>query len=240
MFGVVSDPKAAIFISVPVSSPDLSIEKRTANLKLTSEGTLTGDVDESYSGFRAQEYRSRFSRQSAAQREEWVHDRVGRMFPGADVADLKIENVDDATKPIRIVYHLDASLFAQVTGKRILFHPNPFRRSQGTPFTASDRRYPIEFPHAWKEVDEINIDLPSGFELESPENPGSFEFGEPGSYKLSMGVKKGPVAQLSVVRELTFGAKAKLRFDASVYPGLKKIFDEIQLRDGHTLSLRGN
>jgi hypothetical protein len=55
-----------------------------------------------------------------------------------------------------------------------------------------------------------------------------------------MGVKKGPVAQLSVVRELTFGAKAKLRFDASVYPGLKKIFDEIQLRDGHTLSLRGN
>jgi len=239
-FAVVSDPKAAIFMRVQISPPELSMEKRSAKLKLTADGTLIGDVDESYSGYRAETYRSRFARQSAAQREESVRDRVVRMFPSAEMTDLKIENIEDAAKPIRIVYHLEAPLFAQVTGKRILFHPNAFRRAQSTPFTASERRYPVEFPNAWKELDELSIDLPSGFVLESPENPGSFDFGEPGSYKLTMNVKNGDNAQLSVARELTFGAKGRLLFDVSVYPTLKKIFDEIQLRDTHTLSLRGN
>ena len=136
------------------------------------------------------------------------------------------------------MYHLDAPLFAQVTGRRILFQPNAFRRAQGAPFTAADRRYPVEFPFAWKEIDHIDIELPTGFELESPENPGSLDFGEPGSYSLAMSVRAGPSPTLMITREFTFGVKGNLRFPASVYSALKKVFDEIALRDTHTLSLR--
>ena len=43
-----------------------------------------------------------------------------------------------------------------------------------------------------------------------------------------------------VSREFTFGANGGLSFKPDAYPTLKGIFDEVQLRDTHTLSLRGN
>jgi hypothetical protein len=239
MFAIVSDPKAAIFTVTPIAPPEASAEERTAKLKLSSNGSLTGDVEEVFTGHRAEEHRSQLAGKSAAQREEWFHDRIVRMFPDAEVTGLKLENVDDASKPLEIAYHIDAPLFAQVTGKRILFHPNAFRRSQGVRFSASERRYPIQFPSAWKEMDDIRIALPAGFALENAENPGSFDFGA-GGYKLKMTVQDDATRELVVSREFSFGEKGALNFEAGVYPQIKKVFDEVQLRDTHTLSLRAN
>jgi hypothetical protein len=240
MPAIVTDSKAALMITTPVTPPDLSVESRSAKLKLSDKGSLSGDVREGYTGYRAEEYRQRLARQSPAQREQYFHDRIVRMFPDAEVSGLKIENIEDSTQPVVVSYHMDAPFFAQITGKRIFFHPSPFRRSQAAIFSASERRYPVHFPFAWKETDQIQIELPSGFELENADNPGSFNFGDAGGYSLSMSLRKGPATELVVSRELTFGAKASISFPASAYPTVKKVFDEVQLRDSHTLALRGN
>jgi hypothetical protein len=240
MPAIVTDPKAALIMKTSVTTPDLSVESRSAKLKLSDKGSLSGDVHEGYTGYRAEEYRLRLARQSPAQREQYFHDRIVRMFPDAEVTDLKIENIEDAPAPVLVSYHMDAPLFAQITGKRVFFHPSPFRRSQAAIFSASERRYPVQFPFAWKETDQIQIELPAGFELENADNPGSFNFGDPGGYSLSMALRKGTTTELVVNRELTFGAKGSILFPASAYPSLKKVFDEVQLRDSHTLALRGN
>ena len=39
------------------------------------------------------------------------------------------------------------------------------------------------------------------------------------------------------IREFSFGREGMLVFPANSYPTLKKIFDEVQLRDRHTLSI---
>ena len=239
-FAIVSDPKTAILMPSPVSSPETSAETRSAKLKLLSSGSLMGDVTEAYTGHRAEGYRLELSDQSQAQREQWVRDRIVRMFPDAEIAGIKVESVDDASKPLEIVYHLNAPLFAQVTGNRLFLHPNVFKASQRIPFSASERRYPIQFPYAWQEIDRIQIELPDGFELESPDSPGSFDFGAPGEYKLSMKIQKSTSTELVVSREFTFGAKEQLMFGPEFYPALKKIFDEVQLRDRHMLSIKRN
>jgi hypothetical protein len=240
MPAVVTDPKAAILMKTPVAPPESSLEKRTATLKLSTNGSLSGDVEEATTGYRAEDYRLLLAPKSTAQREQWAHDRIVRMFPDAEITALTIDNIEDPMKPLIVTYHIDAPLFAQITGKRILFHPNAFRRSQASPFSASERRHPIQFRFAWKEVDEISTELPDGFELEAAENPGSLNFGDPGSYTLTMGTRKAAANELVVLRELTFGARGAIFFATPVYPTLKKIFDEIQLRDTHTLSLKGN
>jgi len=238
MFAIVTDPKAAIFMKTPIAPPESSIDSRTATLRLAPNGSLSGVVDEMYTGYRAENFRLLLAQKSAAQREEWFHDRIVRMFPEAEITRLEVDNIDDSTKPVVVAYHIDASLFAQVTGKRVLFHPNVFRRSQGALFSASDRHYPIQFDFAWKEIDAIRIDLPEGYELEHAENPGDFSFGQTGSYALRMSTQTGSTTELVLSRELTFGANGMILFPVSVYPTLKKVFDEIQLRDTHTLSLK--
>ncbi len=161
------------------------------------------------------------------------------MFPEAEITSLKVLNVDEPSKPLQVSYQLEAPQFAEVTGKRILFQPNAFRRAQAALFSASERRFPVQFPYGWKEIDQIHIALPPGFTLDNADNPGTLDFGAPGSYKLEMVVKQDN-AELVTTRELTFGNKGVLMFKPETYPTLKKIFEEIQLRDTHSLSLKGN
>jgi hypothetical protein len=237
MYGLLTDSKTSMFLHLPLSGPETSIEGRTAQLHLSADGTLAGDVEETYTGHRAEDYRGEIRNQSPAQREEWLRKRIVRMFPDADVTAIKLENADDASQPLAARYHLDAPHFAQVTGKRILFQPNAFRRAEGSPFTATERRFSIEFPYAWKEIDEIHIHLPEGFALDNADSPGSINFGDTGAYLLRMTAGNG---ELVTSRDLTFGNRGIIFFEPQNYPAIKKIFDQIQARDTHTISLKAN
>ena len=47
---LVTDPKEPVWTRTPLSAPDKSLEKRTAKLKLSEDGTLEGDVQIVYTG----------------------------------------------------------------------------------------------------------------------------------------------------------------------------------------------
>ncbi len=240
MYALLGDSKTPMFVQTPFPAPDASAESRTAKLELSKDASISGDVDESYTGHRAEDYRREIADKSPAQREEWLHDRVTRMFPEADVTGIKIDGIDDPSKPLIAHYHLQAPRFAQVTGKRILFQPNAFRRGQVSPFSAAQRYHPIEFPYAWKEIDNVSIQLPMGFALDAPDSPGGLNFGKPGAYELNISTVKGDREELRYKRTFTFGNEGMVAFDVAAYPTLKKIFDTVQIRDGHTLSLKEN
>jgi hypothetical protein len=233
---LITDPKTAIFIQTPAALPQASAELRIAHLKLSVEGTLAGDVEESYSGHRAEDHRRELVRESDAQREQWVQDRLTKMFPGSEITAIKLTNLDDPAKPLELRYHLQAPQYAQVTGKRLLFHSSPFRRSIASPFTASTRRYPVEFPYAWREADQISIQLPSGWNLDSADSPGNVEFGKPGAYGVAISVSS--TNELTVKRELVFGNEGMLVYPTTTYAALKTIFDQMQVRDQHSLSIK--
>ena len=240
MAALLTDPKAPTFITAPLAPPEASAETRTAKLALSSAGELTGDIEEAYTGHRAEQLRQEIAEKSPAQREEWLRDRVVNMFPDGEVTAITLENVEDSSKPLAARYHLDAPRYAQVTGKRILFQPSAFRRGQASPFTAAERRFPINFPYAWQEIDDIRIRLPEGFVLDNADSPGNLDFGDPGSYKLEMRVSNGAEPEFLLKRVFTFGNKGILFIEAKNYSVLKKVFDTIQVRDAHTISLKGN
>lgn len=233
---LITDPKTSTFIQTPPAPPEASAELRVARLKLTPDGALAGDVEEAYSGHRAEDHRRELIRESDAQREQWVQDRLTRMFPGSEITQIKMTNLDDASKPLEIRYHLQAPQYAQVTGKRLLFQSSPFRRSIASPFSASTRRYPVEFPYAWREADEIFIQLPSGWTLDNADSPGNVDFGKPGGYGVAITVS--PSNELTVKRELVFGKEGMLIYPTTTYTALKAIFDQMQLRDQHSLSIK--
>jgi hypothetical protein len=108
------------------------------------------------------------------------------------------------------------------------------------PITESERRSTIRFPYTWKEVDRFRIDLPEGYTLDSADNPGGLRFGAFGSYTLDLVITRGAVTSLSVDRELTLGANGELDFDAHSYGDLKRVFDQVRVRDTHSISIKAN
>ena len=103
-------------------------------------------------------------------------------------------------------------------------------------FSASQRKYPVYFPYAWQEQDSVTIEVPAGFALDNADAPAPLDFGATGAYKVKILTRGG--RELISEREFTFGREGRLLFAAETYPQLKKIFEEIQKRDDHTISLK--
>ena len=166
MKALVGDPKTPFFVDVPVSAPELSRAIRTGKFKLSEDGTLEGDADESLSGHLGSERRSGMRGESEARRLEAAKERIIKVFSEAEVSDLKIMDFDNPDNPLRISYHIKIDGYGQRTGKRLLFEPRFFERGDAALFTAAERRYPVIFPFAWSESDNFTIALPPGFSLE--------------------------------------------------------------------------
>jgi hypothetical protein len=232
---LVTDAKKPEFIFSPASAPADSLTARKAKLALSEDGTLEGDVNQTWTGHAAERRRNALDGEAAARQQEDTKEEILRAWPQAEVTALDLENADNAEKPLALSYHIRIPGYAGRTGKRILFQPLYFERGESPIFSAAERQYDVVFPFAWQDTDNVTIQLPAGFQLEKAENPGELVFGKPGGYKLSMAAGKG---ELICQRELTFGNDGFIAFGHAAYPQLKKVFDEIHRRDEVTFSLR--
>jgi hypothetical protein len=233
---LITDPKKPVFIQTKASPPEASLSTRTGRFKLDGEGTLEGDVIESHQGHTALDHRLEMDGQSEEVRQEHLKDRITKLFPQSEVSDMKLENSENPEEPLHIKYHVKIPGYAQRTGKRIFFQPLYFERGVPPLFSAGDRQFEIWFPHAWKEVDQVAIELPEGFVLDNAENAGGIAFGKPGSYALNMAVRANRL--LECTREFVFGNNSLLLFPRDAYPSLKKLFEEVNRRDAQTISLK--
>jgi hypothetical protein len=236
MKALVSDSKEPVFVESQMSSPDASTRTRTAKFTLSEEGDLEGDIDQDYTGHMAYDRRSDIDGDAEARRIERLKEEIAKTFADSEISAIRYENADDPEKPLKLHYHIKVRAYAQRTGKRLLLQPLFFQRGEAPVFASTERRYPVSFPYAWKELDEVSINLPGGFSLDNPENPGSLEFGTPGSYRLEMGTRSAQ--ELVCIRGLTFGNKGMLYYDVANYPRVKAVFDEIHRRDNLTISLK--
>jgi hypothetical protein len=205
-------------------------------LALSPDGALEGTVHEILTGHSAYERRVDFEGNAATRQADQVKEAILAIYPTAEVNDIKVENVNDPEKPLRVEYHIKIPGYGQRTGKRIFFQPFFFERGKAPMFTESKRLYDIFFHYAWEELDNVRIALPPGFELENSEKPGPLDFGKAGSYSVHMTVEDKTT--LSCSRQFTFGNEHRLLYARVSYNQMKDVFDDIQRRDSHTMALK--
>jgi len=232
---LISDAKEPLFVGVPYSDAEKSLSSRTGAFEIDEQGTLEGTVRITYTGHAAAERREENATESAAQQEDSVRDTVRRRFSAAEVSEVKVENVDDAEKPLTYSYRVKVPGYAQRTGKRLFVPLSYFQTGLAAKFPASDRKYDVWFPYPWVEEDRVTIKTPQGFALENAEAPASFKFGELGGYEASA---RAGNHQLEYQRKLVFGRGGRLVFPAGSYPKLKHAFDEMNQQDQHAIILR--
>ena len=232
---LVTDPKAPAFIKVPFSEPEESRAVRTGVFELDEEGTLEGEASLAYTGHAAATRRSGKARESAAQQEDDIRELVRGQIGNAEVSAVKVENIEDAERPLTYSYRVKVPGYAQRTGKRLFVPLSYFQHSRPARFPASERKYPVWFDYPWAEEDNVTIKVPKGFELENAEAPASFGLGAVGEYRVSA---KAGGGRLVYQRKLIFGRGGALVFPLAAYPALKKAFDAIHEQDQHTITLR--
>lgn len=234
--GLIADERSE-WIKTPMSLPDKSKEKRTAEFTLDENGTLEGDVSIEYTGHLAVERKLNNDDDSPVQREENLKEAVKGRMSSAELTNIVIENATDPVKPFIYKYHVRVPDYAQRTGKRLFFQPGFFHKGIDALFSAGTRRFPIYFHFPWSEEDKITFTLPKGYVLDNADRPAPINAGEVCKHEINMGVTKDQ-ATLVYNRTFFFGGNDSILFPVTTYEQIKRLFDEINKADNHMITLK--
>ncbi len=213
------------FITTPRPPSKNAITERRAALHLTEDGTLQGKVEFIFSGLQAIRRRREAMDKDEAQRRKDMEDELKDRLPSNSV--VKLENITGLTgtdPALKVEYSMEIPGYAMATGRRLLMPTSVFHVSRQHPFTHAQRKYPIYFGYPSQDVDDITIELPAGYQVESlPQgrkigsNVMHYEVGRD-----SLGTK------LHVRRNLSLDA---FYFPADYYPSLRRFYDEVRTGD---------
>jgi hypothetical protein len=225
---LISDPAKPFFVSTPVSSPELSTQKRSATLRLNEDGSIEGDVRIEYTGHLGRLFKESGDTSSSEEREKALVAMMKRETQDlAEITSISIENATDLVKPLTYAFHIKFPTYAEKTGKRLFFVPNIFERGSNSTFVRSNRRYDLSFDYAWTEQDDITIGLPKGYSPESLTSPTSITDNDK---NVSLDIKIDPMNDRTSIRysrNFTFGGKGTLEFGNYAYPTIKQLFDRL-------------
>ncbi|MFL6229251.1 MAG: DUF3857 domain-containing protein [Pyrinomonadaceae bacterium] len=236
---LVTDPKEPVWVKTPLSPPEKSVERRTAKLKLAEDGTLEGTVHVEYTGHIGAYMKEYNDDDSVQQREDTLRARLKEQMSTVELSDIRIENVTDPVKPFTYDYKVRVPGYAQRTGKRLFLQPAFFEHGLAPRFSTSDRQNIIYFHYPWSEDDTVEIEMPEGFALDNADAPQPFGAGDVSRYQIKLGVTQD--GHTVVYRRSFFfggGGERGIMFPVASYPQLKNLFDELNKRDNHTITLK--
>jgi len=236
---LISDSKEGHWEKTQMSPAKSSVEKRSGKFKLLDDGSLEGTVRLEYTGQIGAEVKEYNDDNTPQQREETLKNLVkSNIMSSAEISDVSIENVTDPDKPFIYTFKVRVPGYATKTGKRIFFQPNVFEKGAKPMFEAADRVNEIYFKYPYAESDDITIELPSGFELESPDAPAAVHDQDgigTDDFRISLSMDH---KMLLYRRDFTWGNGGYLRFEKPAYPALKNLFDAFYTANSHSLILK--
>ena len=234
---LIPDPTDSDWVTTPFLSAGESKIERIAELTLSSEGDLEGDIRELYSGNESFDFRREHTSQTVAEREEFVKEKIKEIAPDFQATNIRVTISPDAKLPVGIGYHLLAKNYAQRTQGRLFLKPGFLHSAASAYFPSSERNNSIYFPYPWSEYDLVTIRLPADFQLDRAESPESVKFAPTGEYSAKLFMSRTSNT-LTYRRELTVGSDEELLFPVDRYATVKSVFDRIHAADEYLVALK--
>lgn len=157
------------FVSTPGSGQDSAVITRSALLKLSPDGALKGELHVAYLGEEALERRLGALDTDDAGRKKDLEDEVKHWLPANAKAELTASAaLEKEYEPLTAVFEIEVPEYASLLSDRLLLTTSLFQPQRKRLLKAGPRKYPIYYPYAFAEEDNITIELPEGFSAETP------------------------------------------------------------------------
>jgi transglutaminase-like putative cysteine protease len=223
--GLRLDKQGGKFIETPAATADKTIIRRVAHVSLDAEGNLKGEIALELHGDAALAPRLEAIQNDDAGRKKDLEDMMKGWLPSTAIVKMKDSNGWEQTEePLTANFHVEISNYAAVSGKRVLLPAFLFLGSQKDVFEHAERKYPVYFPYATEELDNVIVQVADGLSVESV--PGGQDLKLPYSRFISSRSFQGN--QFVSKRALVING---IMFEAKQYPELKAFFDKVRATD---------
>lgn len=157
-----------------------SSESNSLKVKIDEEGTVSGLLRTNEEMLNAMLGRIKYNHFS----KEEVVSKLEETY-NIEIDNFRISNKENSYKPYsRMIQFSSDDLVEGINGK-LLINPLLFFTLKTNPFKSDKRTFPVDFASAWKESNNISIEIPQGYTPESipeqlaiglPDNLGFFKF----------------------------------------------------------------
>jgi len=223
--GIRLDKDGGVWIVSALPQASESRIERKAELKLSDSGELEGKLTVTFTGLEAMDRRLTEIHGDDAERKKYIEDQVKEYIPVG--AELDLTNQPDwksASQPLVAEFHLKVPGWVSGAGRRVLFPVGLFTATEKHIFEHAQRMYPIYFAFPFEKLDDVTIDLPLGWQIQSLPQP---QIQEGHAITYDMKAEKGPNT-LHVTRKVTVDI---LLLETKYYAALRKFFQVVRTGD---------
>ncbi len=166
--GLRLDKDGGTWIETTLPESSESRIERKAKLKLSETGDLEGKVTVTYTGLEAMYHRLDVRHADEVARKKFLEDRVKTQVPVAAEAELT-NRPDWSGSETPLVAEFDVKIpgWASNAGKRVLIPAGIFTGAEKHIFEHANRVHPIYFEYPYEKVDDVIIELPTGWQVSS-------------------------------------------------------------------------
>jgi len=189
----------AEIVRTPVSSSNENVWTSKIVGRLNSGGTLFFEGTIKASGSIGASRRSAFNDLKPEECQRKVSQIIGSFAPKVDLQDYQIINLsENFDQPLVINFQGTVDKFGVKSANRIFINPNILnRQTQDDILEEEERKFPVHYYYAFKEIDSLVITLPEGFEIEAA--PDSMKLETPfGVFKTSYCVENDSLKYLRI------------------------------------------
>jgi Domain of Unknown Function with PDB structure (DUF3857)/Transglutaminase-like superfamily len=230
--GIRLDPVQGTLMSTPPPQRGDTVTRRQADLKLDADGNLQGKLALTFQGQEALARRIGAIEQDESERRKDLEEYVQRSLPqGATAKLISVEGWQATNSSLKAEFELLTPNFATRAGQRLVVPLGTFHSVAGTSLSSATRVNPIYFDYPYESYDEITLELPTGFTIESLPAPQSIDR-EAGHYEIG-GELRGTTLHLRRSFRL-FG----YTFPPTAYPSLKSYLDSVRSGDEQPATLK--
>lgn len=178
-YGLLSGPDGSRLVRLPQLDHRDSGMRRTGQLKLDPQGTLSGSFTELVTGDMASGMRY-FLRTSPREADliKPVESRLASSLAAFRVTNVETANRMSLGEPLEWRYSIVADAYARRAGELLMVRPRVLgSKAESIDDDGGSRRHDMLFTEARMDQDEVSIELPAGFVVESLPDPVDIDVG---------------------------------------------------------------
>jgi len=159
--GLKLDKEGGSWVQTTLPESSVSRIERKADLRLTEEGTLEGQVTVTVTGFEALYRRLEERDEDEASRKKYLEDQIKEYIPVGIDAELKNKpDWSSSSQTFVAEYEIKVQGWASGAGRRVLVPIGLFGASEKHIFEHANRVHPIYFEYPTQEIDDVTIEPP--------------------------------------------------------------------------------
>ena len=175
-YGLLVRDEGGELLELPLLPQSANRLLRSASLKLSPEGTLSGNVQEIRWGAYAAESRSTFLHSQGGEQTKALESFLNASLSGFELRRGSIENLERIENNLVLSYAFTAPDYGKKTGNLLLVRPRVLGHKGMDLSEKKDRKHPFTFSGTGVQSDLYEIEIPVGYEVDELPPPAEADY----------------------------------------------------------------